>query len=128
MPLTYMNDSGMAMQRCMEYFKITVQNLLVIADDVALPYGTVRLRPYGSAGGHNGLKSVEEWLGSNRYSRLKIGVSEPKDVPLKAYVLQDLSEDEELKWPKIEAGALQLVREWMKQTQLSQSWVLNELN
>jgi PTH1 family peptidyl-tRNA hydrolase len=118
MPLTYMNDSGMAMKRCMEYFKISPQNVLIMADDAALPYG--------SSGGHNGLKSVEEWLGSNRYSRLRLGVGEPADIPLKAHVLQALSDDEELKWPKIEARACELVQAWMAQTELSQSWVLNE--
>jgi hypothetical protein len=53
-------------------------------------------------------------------------VSEPKEIPLKSYVLQALTENEELKWPKIEISALQLVREWMNQPQLSQSWVLND--
>jgi PTH1 family peptidyl-tRNA hydrolase len=126
LPLTFMNDSGLAMQRCMEYYKINFQNILIIADDVALPYGSLRVRPQGSSGGHNGLKSVEEWLGTNRYSRLRVGVSEPKEIPLKSYVLQALTENEELKWPKIEISALQLVREWMNQPQLSQSWVLND--
>lgn len=128
MPLTYMNDSGQAMQRCMEYYKINVQGLLVIADDVALPYGTCRLRPNGSSGGHNGLKSCEKWLGSDRYCRLKIGVSEPSLVPLKSYVLQDLTEEEELKWPKVEAGALELVSAWIAQPTISKSWTLNDLN
>ena len=128
MPLTYMNDSGLAMQRCMEYFKITAQNLLIIADDVALPFGTCRLRPHGSSGGHNGLKSVEKWLGSDRYSRLKIGVSEPKEAPLKNYVLQNMSEEEELKWPKVEEGTLELVNAWIAQPTISKSWTLNELN
>lgn len=128
MPLTYMNDSGLAMQRCMEYYKVNVQSLLVIADDVALPYGMCRLRPNGSSGGHNGLKSIEKWLGSDRYSRLKIGVSEPNLVPLKSYVLQDLTEEEELKWPSIEAGALELVSAWIAQPTVSKSWFLNDLN
>ncbi len=127
LPLTFMNDSGMAMKRCMEYFKVSVQNVLIIADDVALPYGTLRLRPNGTSGGHNGLKSVEDWLGSNRYSRLKIGVSGPGSIPLKNYVLQDLSEAEELKWPKIEAASCDLIQSWINQPELSQSWVLNEL-
>lgn len=128
MPLTYMNDSGQAMQRCMEYYKVNVQGILIIADDIAIPYGACRLRPSGSSGGHNGLKSVEKWLGSDRYSRLKIGVGEPKLVPLKNYVLQNLTEDEELKWPKIEAGALELVKAWIAQPTISKSWSLNDVN
>jgi peptidyl-tRNA hydrolase, PTH1 family len=128
MPLTYMNDSGMAMKRCMEYFKIGFQSILVITDDTALPFGTIRIRPMGSCGGHNGLRSVEEWLGSDRYSRLRIGVGEAKDIPQKSYVLANLSEAEELKWPQVEAGANDMIQQWILNTQLSKSWVLNDLN
>jgi PTH1 family peptidyl-tRNA hydrolase len=127
MPLTFMNHSGAGVRRCMEYFKINAQNILVIADDVAIPFGSMRLRPFGSSGGHNGLKSVQQWLGSEHYSRLRVGVGQPLQVPLESYVLQNLDETEELKWPKIEQGALALIQEWIGHTQLSRSWVLNEL-
>ena len=62
-PMTYMNESGKAVGAWLEWLKLTVADLLVIVDDVALPLGQVRLRPEGSAGGHNGLKSIESPLG-----------------------------------------------------------------
>jgi len=124
MPLSYMNDSGMAMRRCMEYFKIGFQSILIVADDVAIPYGTLRLRSSGSSGGHNGLKSIQEWLGTDRYSRLRVGVGVLEEVPLKKYVLDDLSAEEELKWPKVEEAACELIQAWIGDAALSKTIVL----
>jgi PTH1 family peptidyl-tRNA hydrolase len=77
-PLTYMNLSGrvLAPYRRMNAFD-AARDLLVVVDDVALPPGRIRFRPEGSAGGHNGLKSIEAALGTRTYSRLRIGVGEP---------------------------------------------------
>jgi len=122
--MTYTNESGQAMWRCLEYYKINFQSLLVIADDIAIPYGSLRLRPSGSAGGHNGLRSIEEWLGTNRYSRLRLGVGLPEDEVLKKFVLDDLTSEEELKWPLIESNAVDLVNEWLKDPTLSKSKVV----
>jgi PTH1 family peptidyl-tRNA hydrolase len=72
-PLTYMNRSGQAIGELLRYFKIEVGDLLVIVDEVQLPLGKLRARARGSAGGHNGLKSVIEHLGSD-FSRLRIGI------------------------------------------------------
>ena len=73
-PLTFMNLSGRAIGELQRYFKIDVDELLVIVDDINLPAGQLRARPGGSAGGHNGLKSVEGALQSQQYARLRIGV------------------------------------------------------
>jgi len=73
-PTTYMNLSGKAMKYWMEKEKIPVENTLVIVDDLALPIETLRIRPGGSAAGHNGLKSIEETLGGNNYPRLRFGI------------------------------------------------------
>ena len=73
-PMTYMNESGKAVAAWLEWLKLTVADLLVIVDDVALPMGQIRLRSEGSAGGHNGLKSIESHLGTDRYARLRCGV------------------------------------------------------
>ena len=73
-PTTYMNLSGKAMKYWMEKEKIPISNTLVIVDDVALPLNKLRLRPGGSAAGHNGLKSLEEVLLSNAYPRLRFGI------------------------------------------------------
>ena len=73
-PTTYMNLSGQAVKYWMDKEKIAVQNVLVILDDLALPLSKLRLRPAGSAGGHNGLKSIEASLNSSGYPRLRFGV------------------------------------------------------
>ena len=73
-PLTFMNRSGAAVGDLLRFFKIPVEDLLVVVDEVALPAGQLRARPSGSAGGHNGLKSINGVLGTEQYARLRIGV------------------------------------------------------
>ena len=86
-PSTYMNLSGKAVRYWMEAEKIPLENLLIISDDIALPFGTLRLRPKGSAGGHNGIKSIIAHLGSE-FMRVKMGVGEkPAHYDLADYVL-----------------------------------------
>lgn len=86
-PLTYMNESGRAVAR-LRPPQLPLERLLVVADDIHLPVGTLRLRPSGSPGGHNGLRSVEAHLGTRAYPRLRIGVGEPPDPAYQvAYVL-----------------------------------------
>lgn len=96
-PSTYMNLSGKAVRYWMEQERIPRENLLVISDDIALPFGTFRMRKNGSEGGHNGLKNITELMGGNNYARLRFGVG--GDFPRGHqvdYVLGDFS-DEELK-------------------------------
>lgn len=73
-PTTYMNLSGEAIQYWMQQEKISPENLLVITDDLALPYGTLRLRPKGGSAGHNGLVSIIECLGTENFPRLRFGI------------------------------------------------------
>jgi PTH1 family peptidyl-tRNA hydrolase len=96
-PTTYMNRSGAAVGRLLlePDFKPS-EDLLILVDDVALPVGTARLRARGSAGGHNGLKSVEAALRSQDYARLRIGVGEkPAGSDLADWVLSEFDTDEE---------------------------------
>ena len=72
--LRYMNLSGKAVRYWMEAEKIAPENLLVVVDDIALPFGTLRMRPKGSAGGHNGLKNITELLGTEAYARIRFGI------------------------------------------------------
>ncbi len=95
-PTTYMNLSGNALIKVKNYFKVETVDILVIVDDINLPLGSVRIRESGSAGGHNGLKSIEEVLGTNQYKRIKIGCGKPNvDVDLKDYVLANFSKVEQ---------------------------------
>lgn len=95
-PTTYMNLSGNALIKVKNYFKVDTADILVIVDDINLPLGSVRIRESGSAGGHNGLKSIEAVLGTNQYKRIKIGCGKPNvDVDLKDYVLTNFSKAEQ---------------------------------
>lgn len=74
LPTTYMNDSGKGVQFYKELYQIKLQNILIVVDDLALPFGTMRLRMNGSSGGHNGLKSIANYLHTDQYPRLRIGI------------------------------------------------------
>lgn len=86
-PLTYMNLSGNSVGEAARFYKIPPQNVIVLCDDISLPCGTIRIRPHGSAGGHNGLKSIISALGSDGFVRIKIGVGSDNGGDLKDYVL-----------------------------------------
>ncbi len=94
-PTTYMNLSGKAVNYWLQQEKLAPENLLVLTDDIALPFGKIRLKPRGSAGGHNGLKNIEENVGSNAYPRLRFGVGDdyPKGGQVK-YVLSPFTSKE----------------------------------
>ncbi len=95
-PMTYMNESGKAVGAWLDWLKLKVSDLLVVVDDVALPLGQVRLRPEGSAGGHNGLKSIESHLGTSGYTRLRCGVDGvPPGWLLEKWVLSRFRPEEE---------------------------------
>ncbi|GAA4831457.1 aminoacyl-tRNA hydrolase [Algivirga pacifica] len=96
-PTTYMNLSGKAAGHWLRELKIKPENMLVIVDDLALPYGTLRMRPKGSSAGHNGLKDIEKVLGSNKYPRLRFGIG--NDYPTGRqvdYVLGAFTADEQI--------------------------------
>ena len=95
-PSTYMNLSGNAIRYWLQAEKIPVENLLVIVDDLALPFGSLRLKGKGSDAGHNGLKSIQSILGTQNYSRLRFGIGNefPKGGQVD-YVLGEFSDEEE---------------------------------
>lgn len=103
-PQTYMNLSGESVILFVNYFKIKIEDILVISDDLALPIGTYRLRSQGSAGGHNGLKNIEECLKSNKYNRLRIGInSETRNLMDQvSFVLSKFTNDEEKRLIELE--------------------------
>ena len=87
-PQTYMNNSGECVREICDFFKLTNRDIIVIYDDISLAPGQLRLRAKGSAGGHNGIKSVIAHLGSEEFDRIKIGVGEkPEERELADYVL-----------------------------------------
>jgi PTH1 family peptidyl-tRNA hydrolase len=94
LPMTYMNQSGLALRRYLDYYKLNVKHLVVVVDDIALSFGQLRLRENGSAGGHNGLKSVETHLGTRHYARLRMGIGHPGEKVLADYVLDPFTKNE----------------------------------
>ena len=96
-PLTYMNLSGECIRELVDYYKIEPEEqLIVIYDDIALPPGKLRIRPKGSAGGHNGIKNIISHLGGQEFPRIRVGVGEkPKGWDLADYVLGRFSKEEE---------------------------------
>lgn len=113
MPLTYMNESGVSVRKCLDYFKIQVGNLLVITDDVALPFKAMRLRKKGSCGGHNGLRSVETHLGTNEYPRMRIGVGNPSVGELADYVLGRFTKEEQADLPRVVEESIEGAERWL---------------
>jgi peptidyl-tRNA hydrolase, PTH1 family len=77
-PLTYMNLSGESIRAVMDYYEIELEDLLIIYDDLDLPVGKIRLRPKGSPGGHNGIKSTVAHLGTQQFNRIRIGIDRPQ--------------------------------------------------
>lgn len=112
-PTTFVNGSGIAVAKAMKFYKLDSNSLLVVADDMALPPGRLRLRRAGSAGGHNGLASVSRHLATEDFARLRIGIG-PSNLPDPAdYVLSKFSNQE---WPNITAAidrAVEAVSCWL---------------
>ncbi|UXP31177.1 aminoacyl-tRNA hydrolase [Reichenbachiella agarivorans] len=99
-PTTYMNLSGKSVNYWMQELKVDKANILVVMDDIALPYGNLRMRPKGSHAGHNGLRNIDEMIGGNDYTRLKFGVGNDFRPGQQAdYVLSNFSKDEMIDLP-----------------------------
>lgn len=103
MPQTFMNLSGTAVRQLVAFFKADLSNLIVIHDDLDLPFGTIRLKTGGGNAGHKGLASITENLGSSDFMRVRIGIGRPSDKSrIEGYVLEPFKSDEELSMlPKI---------------------------
>jgi peptidyl-tRNA hydrolase, PTH1 family len=94
-PMTYMNRSGQAAAALCRYFSVEPEQMLVVCDDLELPAGRIRLRSKGGSGGHNGLSSIIEHLGSEEFPRLRIGIDRPANQDVADYVLDEFPADEE---------------------------------
>ncbi|MGB4774655.1 MAG: aminoacyl-tRNA hydrolase [Daejeonella sp.] len=113
-PTTYMNLSGKAVNYWMHELKIPIENILVVVDDLALPFGTIRLKPKGSAAGHNGLKSIEAMVGGVNYPRLRFGVGDnfPKGRQVD-YVLSGFDDDEQKELPALINQSVEMIQSFV---------------
>lgn len=97
-PQTYMNNSGIAVLDLYKFYKLPVENIIVIVDDIDIDFGTIRVRKKGSAGTHNGLKSIIYHLNSHNFPRVKIGIGQKREEQdLADFVLSKFSKDERIK-------------------------------
>jgi len=95
-PQTFMNDSGKAVSGLMHYYKLPINNLMVIHDDIDLPFGVLRIRPAGGSAGQKGVASIIERIGTQDYPRMRVGVGRPPGRKAAAsYVLEDFSDEEQ---------------------------------
>ena len=110
-PQTYMNLSGIAAREAAQWYKASAEDILVVVDDIELPFGASRLRAGGSSGGHNGLKSIAAELGSDQYPRLRLGVGRGGG-DARRQVLSRFSKEEEQDLPEIIATGAECVLLW----------------
>ena len=113
-PSTYRNLSGNAVRYWLQKLPVTQERLIVICDDINLPFGTLRMRKNGSDGGHNGLKNIAETLGSTDYVRIRMGVGHDFSRGAQVdYVLGNLSEEESSQMPELCKSVIQGVNDWI---------------
>ncbi|MBA1433818.1 aminoacyl-tRNA hydrolase [Bombilactobacillus bombi] len=125
-PLTFMNNSGYAVKMLMSYYQIQPAEILIIHDDLDLPIGKIRLRQKGSAGGHNGLKSIIAALGSDTFKRVKIGIGHPARKQVVNWVLTPFNSTEQ---PLALSGidqAASAVEDWVENNDFAQT--MNRFN
>ena len=121
MPQTYMNDSGRSIRAALDWFGFTPEQLLVLVDDMDIPLGRLRLRAQGSAGGHNGLRSTIQHLGTQAFPRLRIGIGAPADNPAErraltvSHVLGSFSRAEQPEVDAVLDGVLEAIQRIQRQ-------------
>lgn len=112
-PVTYMNQSGRAVRALVDYFGVGEADLLVVHDDIDLPFGRLRLQRGGGTGGHNGLRSIEQGLGHREFHRLKVGVGRPPgEMDPADFVLRRFTKAERAEVDHMVADAAAVVEEW----------------
>lgn len=129
-PTTFMNESGKAIRAMLDFYKISILNLLIIVDDIDLSFGQLRMKEKGSAGGHNGLKSIIHHLGTNQFCRLRVGISgmQHDHEPLESYVLRSWPEEKEKEIKEMVNQSALAVEKWVMQGPLPAMNLINKKN
>lgn len=125
LPTTYMNLSGIAVRRYLDYLKLESVELVVVMDDIALPFEQLRLKTMGGTGGHKGLKSVEAHLGTSHYMRLRMGIGHPGEKVLADYVLEPFNREELEKLEIFVDRGIEVLKRLLKE---NPSQVMNTIN
>ena len=112
-PSTYMNLSGKAVRYWMNELDIPIENLMVVSDDLNIPFGTLRLRKGGSAGGHNGLTNINELIGTQDYARIRVGIGNDFGRGHQVdFVLGELSDEQKKQMESISARVIEGIKTW----------------
>jgi PTH1 family peptidyl-tRNA hydrolase len=113
-PQSYINLSGEVIRKYVDFFKINVEDILIIHDDLDLAVGTYKIKQKGSSGGHNGLKNIELHLGTQEYKRIKVGISNNKMMDTKDYVLGKLSKEDSDKIEEVKDIVMDILDDYFK--------------
>jgi PTH1 family peptidyl-tRNA hydrolase len=114
-PATYMNNSGQAVSRIMSYYNISLENILVIQDDIDIDLGKVKISQNSGSAGHKGIISIMEELGSKNFKRLRVGIRiQNQEIPAERFVLQKMSKEELEKINSIKEDIFSLVEDFLK--------------
>ena len=113
-PMTYMNLSGVAVRKVLARERVAMADMLVVVDDMALPFGRLRLRERGSAGGHNGLRSIIGEMGTEKFARLRVGIGEPAGGAVE-HVLGDFAHAEQRHLEAVLDAAADAVEAWARE-------------
>lgn len=124
-PQSYMNLSGEVIQKFICFYKIKIEDILVICDDLDLKKGTFKMKPSGSSGGHNGLKNIELHLHTQEYRRIKIGISNDKNRDTKEYVLEKIGKEDMNIFQKVLEKMPMIFKDYM---QISFELLMNKYN
>lgn len=125
-PTTFMNESGRAVRPIMDYYDVEIEDLVIIHDDMDLPVGKIRLKKKGSAGGHNGLKSLIIHLGTQHFNRVKVGIEHPNKQSVVNYVLGKFKPEQQAPFSDSKIEAERAIEEWLDGKTFDQ--LMNEYN
>lgn len=123
-PQTFMNLSGRSVRKCIDFYKIKVNHILVVVDDAYLEFGESKIKPKGGSAGHQGLKNIEGHIGQN-YARLKMGIGEPKRGLLESYVLEKFNAKEVAELGHFVDQGVDAVKQWLD---LGLEKTMNQIN
>jgi PTH1 family peptidyl-tRNA hydrolase len=113
-PQTYMNNSGQSVRALIDFYKLEIDNLMVVHDDIDIDLGTLRLRPTGSSGGQNGIRDIIRHLGTSDFKRIRCGVSRPPGrMDPAAYVLQPFTSDQAITASRVVDRAADAIEAWL---------------
>lgn len=113
-PQKYMNLSGEVVRDFVKFFKINIEDVLIICDDLDTSVGKIKLRYQGSSGGHNGLKDIEKNIGTKKYKRIKIGISNNKKIDTKDYVLGKFPKEEKVLIDMVINNMTTIINDYLK--------------